>query len=64
VILIVSWQEFAKVRSSNLLRKEGEKSVKFVKIFAVLALAVGALSLGACTHKAPAPAPTTMGTTK
>lgn len=37
--------------------------MKIVKILAIVAFAAGALSLGACASKEPAPAPITTGYT-
>lgn len=53
-----------KVSASYQLRKEG-KSVKFVKVLTVVAMAIGALSLGACANKPhSAPPPASIGTSK
>lgn len=48
-----------------MLRKEGNQIVKIAKAIAVCAIAVAALSLGACAQKTqPTSSPATMGYTK
>lgn len=65
MIRIVRNKDSDTVTPSNLLKKGGEKSVKFVKILATIAFAVTALGLGACANKPkPAPAPASLGTSK
>lgn len=38
--------------------------MKFVKVIALVAFAAATVSLGACAHKQPAPAPASVGMSK
>jgi len=63
MILIVSFPGFATVRSATCKERRGN-IVKFVKVIALVAFAAATVSLGACAHKQPAPAPASVGMSK